>query len=191
MYIALRNIKVQTANGVEIRKPGEAVPEAEKWPNPRLWIERGYIEFSGKGGKGLPVHHRGKTLPNRKAEESDLKRGGLKKPEEKKADPILEEADKNEDGRISKTELLKLQRNQLDELAGNFNLEGPFKNKEAIADALLAIEGFGHLQPESETPVDPEPEADSAPESETPVDPELELDPFSEPEAPPADLPEE
>lgn len=48
MYIALRELKIDTtdANGkrfLEIRQPGEPVPEAESWRNPGIWIMRGDI----------------------------------------------------------------------------------------------------------------------------------------------------
>lgn len=43
-YIAVKSIKVQKSDGViDIRKPGEEVPEAKDWPNAALWIKRGYI----------------------------------------------------------------------------------------------------------------------------------------------------
>jgi hypothetical protein len=43
-YVALRSIKVQKPDRtVEIRSPGEAVPEADSWANVELWVRRGYI----------------------------------------------------------------------------------------------------------------------------------------------------
>ncbi len=43
MYIALRSMKVQTPTGMRMAQPGGAVPEAAGWPNPDLWVKRGYL----------------------------------------------------------------------------------------------------------------------------------------------------
>jgi len=43
-YVALRSMKVQKPDRtVEVRSPGDPVPEAESWPNVELWVRRGYI----------------------------------------------------------------------------------------------------------------------------------------------------
>ena len=43
-YIALRSLKVQKADRtLEIRKPGDPVPEAAEWKNLDLWIRRGFV----------------------------------------------------------------------------------------------------------------------------------------------------
>ena len=44
MYEAIRSMKVQAKHGVEIRQPGDAVPEAAGWANPDLWVKRGYLK---------------------------------------------------------------------------------------------------------------------------------------------------
>jgi hypothetical protein len=43
-YVALRSIKVQRPDrSLEIRSPGDPVPEAKTWRNVELWVRRGYI----------------------------------------------------------------------------------------------------------------------------------------------------
>lgn len=43
-YIALRSLKVQKADGtMDLRQPGEPVPEAAKWRNLELWVRRGWV----------------------------------------------------------------------------------------------------------------------------------------------------
>lgn len=43
-YVALRSIKVQKPDRtMDVRGPGDPVPEAETWRNVELWVRRGYI----------------------------------------------------------------------------------------------------------------------------------------------------
>jgi len=54
-YVALRSIKVQKSDRtVEVRNPGDPVPEADTWRNVELWVRRGYVA-PGDGTTLQPV----------------------------------------------------------------------------------------------------------------------------------------
>lgn len=43
-YVALRSLKVQKADGsMELRKPGDLVPEADSWVDAERWVRRLWI----------------------------------------------------------------------------------------------------------------------------------------------------
>jgi hypothetical protein len=70
-YTALRAMKVQTASGkYEMRKPGDPVPEAASWPNPGLWVKRGYLKKND--GKAAHEIERRAPKPPRPVTKADL-----------------------------------------------------------------------------------------------------------------------
>lgn len=43
-YVALRSMKIQKPDGtMELRKPGDPVPEADGWSDPERWVRRQWI----------------------------------------------------------------------------------------------------------------------------------------------------
>jgi hypothetical protein len=64
-YIALRSLKVQKADGtMEIRRPGDPVPEAATWKDVNRWVRRGWVAETDpstiKSKKAVP---RKKSVP--------------------------------------------------------------------------------------------------------------------------------
>lgn len=139
-YQCVRPMKVQTAEGkVELRNPGDPVPEADSWPNPGVWVKRGYIQKTD--GKAVPGLNREKLLPMHAATEEDIKRGaGTVVPQPGKPLPGHEQKPELPQDADSKSELMSLKRDDLEALAEEHGIENPsgYPNKGELADAILA-----------------------------------------------------
>jgi hypothetical protein len=138
-YVALKPIKVQklgtdgkpvrNAQGrpiLELRQPGDAVPEAATWPDAGLWEKRGYIERN-EGVK--PAKYRA------------IKPEFVAVP--KKGAAVEEPTSKGEAAPSSDlAELLELSKKDLSSLADELGVELPAKaTKDEIAAAILAKRG--------------------------------------------------
>ena len=142
-YVCVKPTKVQNDSGqVEIRQPGESVPEAANWPNPGMWIKRGYIRTDDHETAIASGYTREKLLPMRESTDEDIARGagtlvpkaGVPLPPGRD-DPggLLEDSD-------SKSELMSLSRADMESLATEHGVENAsdYPNKGELADAILA-----------------------------------------------------
>ena len=144
-YITARSMKIQKADGtVELRGPGQPVPEAETWANPAIWVKRGYI--TPTDGE-LVEYSRKKLKPARPSTSEDAKRAVARVPMPKAPlpgteEPAVELAGLPEDA-DTRTELLKMSRADLNEFAEDNGVAdaSSYSNKGALADAVLAIAG--------------------------------------------------
>lgn len=106
-YIALRSLKVQKPDGkMDLRAPGDPVPEAAKWKDVDRWVRRGWIAETDpatiKTKKGTP---RKKSVP------AKLKETVAAVPEAPAPEP--EPAPTGPTAPLSKDELAKLTKVQL------------------------------------------------------------------------------
>ncbi len=147
-YTCIRPMKVQNANGVvEMRAPGDPVPEAASWPNPALWIKRGFIQADDHATVLESGYTRDRLLPMREATEADKKRG-TGSPVPQRGKPLPGHAAKGDDtgdadgdaGGDDLSELMSLTRSDLDALAEEHGIDAPggMPNKEAVAKAIVA-----------------------------------------------------
>lgn len=75
-YIAQRTIKVQNSEGkIVIRNRGDDVPEADDFPNPEVWVRRGYIKPADVETGLASGYYRDKIKPMRAATDADAARG--------------------------------------------------------------------------------------------------------------------
>ena len=133
-YVAVRSIKVQTATGkVEIRMPGQEIPEAADWANPGLWVKRGYIRPKD-GTMPVPGVDRDKLLPAREATVEDAERS--KAPVPKPEEPLEGYTGSAEVQMDSKT-LMKLTNAELEELGSTFDLNLDGMVKKEMVEAIL------------------------------------------------------
>lgn len=121
-YIACRSIRVHMPDGsVQTRAPGDPVPEAAGWANPRAWCNRGWIRYVGEGLPPVGVD-RGKMRPPRAVTSEDLLKRGLSSPVMPASDMVMPNDPpapdqplsagvvftENDLGAMKKTELLEL-----------------------------------------------------------------------------------
>lgn len=146
MYKALKQLKVQTEDGkIEIRNPGDIVPEADDWPNLQPWISKGFIAPMDQETSSKHKWNRKKIKPARNSTEDDIARGkGSIEIEKDKLNQNDEEKGYNEKRKEhlnmveQKGELLSLSRADLDALALERNLDPQqYSNKNLLVDALL------------------------------------------------------
>lgn len=143
-YVARKPMKVQTEKGtIELRQPGDPVPEAANWPNPQLWVRRGHI--SPDTNEPVPEYERKKIQPMRKAEAEDVERGqnlGQKPPPVVPSDvpkgPVVDEEPQDR-----MEELMVLSRSDLNDLAAEHGIEdaGGKKNRTEVAKAIIEAQG--------------------------------------------------
>lgn len=139
-YICLKPMKVQVAPGViEMRKPGDPVPEAENWPNPAIWEKRGFIKLDD--GKPTPGYDRSKLVDMKPADSAAVVRSQpVSAPVPKAGEPIEGYTGQgNVEPTVSRDDLMALTRDQLNELAAQEGVEDAdsMPNKGAVADAIL------------------------------------------------------
>lgn len=80
-YTALKTMKVQNSAGqIEIRKPGDKVPEALTWPNVNVYIKRGFLEADDQQSANAAVYTRKKIKPAVVADENAKNRSISKPP---------------------------------------------------------------------------------------------------------------
>lgn len=162
-YIACRPMKVKTKTGdYVVRRAGEPIPEAENFPNPALWVKRGYMKRAD--GK-TTVPERGRYVPPRAATPADfehreerqaLKEQGVE-PEKVPFEPASPANIGPGDGKESAAvdfgdepeaapevpidpldKLMAMTRKQLAEMAGRYGIAvGTQDSKESIAKAIL------------------------------------------------------
>lgn len=142
-YVLMRSMKVQKDDGtVELRQPGDPCPEAAKWPNPGVWVRRGYIKPIE--AVNIPGYDRGKLKPMKEATAEDAKRG-QNAPDQRAAAQASAEVNTDagtgagEGEGDPMAELMALSRGDLNALAEEHGIEDPHKlpNKEAVASAIL------------------------------------------------------
>lgn len=85
MYVCCRSMKVQKgidSQGkpiMEMRQPGDDIPEAANWPNPGTWVNRGFIRLKD-GRNHIPGYDRGKLQPARESTDADTERATAQVP---------------------------------------------------------------------------------------------------------------
>lgn len=141
-YVLLRSMKVQKADGsYEMRQPGAAVPEAANWPNPGVWVKRGYIRPTD--GKAVVMGERAARQPMRAVTDADLEdwqnrkvsreNGTLDEPA-----PAPEETAE----KFTEDQLLAMTKDELLELAEGFGITAEKKATKAdLAQAILDAQG--------------------------------------------------
>lgn len=145
-YTCTKPMKVQVAPGkLEMRKPGDPVPEADTWANPGIWIKRGFIRPDDQETALASGYTREKLKPARPATDADAERG-MNTPVPKTNKPLpgyqgqgnVLSADAD-----TKTELMKMGREELEAFATDRGLTDPssYANKGLLADAILATAG--------------------------------------------------
>lgn len=139
-YIAARQMKVQVAPGkVEVRRPGEPVPEAEDWVNVGAYVRRGYLTHDGN--KDL-TYDRRKLKPSVVADDAARARGAAPGVTPAPLPPPLPTP-------VPTTgpaaDLMLLNRGDLDSLALEHGVERPERmaNKLLVVQALLAKQSAG------------------------------------------------
>jgi Rho termination factor, N-terminal domain len=164
-FIACRSLKVHTAHGqIEIRQPGDPVPEAEGWPNPNAWIKRGYIRYVGEGVPPVGVE-RAKHRPPRAVTADDLRARGLPVPahlENAKSAPVAAPAAKEpaEIASLDEESLQGMKKNELLRLAEELGLG--LTHHSSKDDIIAAILDFQAGQPGGESGDDEEAGAEDA-----------------------------
>ncbi len=136
-YTCIRPMKVQNASGeVEMRKPGDAVPEADTWANPGLWIKRGFIQADDIETSRKAGYSREKLLPAREATPEDNQQAVSKVPQQGTPLPGVDTDDASDE---QLSELLELSRSDLDALAEEHGIGEPAKmpNKKVVAEAII------------------------------------------------------
>lgn len=119
-YIICRAMRVQVRPGVvELRQPGERVPEANDWPNPGSWVRRGYIKPASPGP--IPGYDRGKLKPAVPA-----------KKREPTPEPAQEPAPK-----LTRDGLLSMKNADLEDLGDTFGLQLHGAKKSDMVEAIL------------------------------------------------------
>ncbi len=135
-YELVKAMKIQTADGkVELRQAGLPCPEADTWPNPAVWIKRGFIrpidhETALKSG-----YARDKLKPMVPAGPAAVARATSLVPVPGK--PLPGVLDEDQD---TISELKKMKREDLDKLAAKHEVADPasYPNKGELAKAVLA-----------------------------------------------------
>ena len=149
-YTCTKPFKVQKADGtMELRRPGQPVPEAAGWANPALWIKRGFIQADDHETAKASGYARDRLEPMREATAADAKRAEAHVPMPNKPLPGSEpdggegEGEGLSEDQDTKSELMKLRRDELEGLASEQGIEDPaeYPNKEALADAILEAAG--------------------------------------------------
>jgi hypothetical protein len=145
-YVVIKPMKVQKADGtIEIRQPGEAVPEADGWANPGIWVKRGFLAPTDQATANASGYMREKLKPMVEAGEDAAQRAEAPVPQPGQPLPgyqgqsAPEVVDGEED---PMAELLGLNRGDLNALAEDCCVEDPEKmpNKAAVAEAILAAQ---------------------------------------------------
>lgn len=144
MYVCARVMKIQKADGsIDIRKPGDEVPEAKDWHNLAMWVRRGYIRPIDR--VVIPGMDRTKLAPMVETvlHDSDpkttepkitLDTETVKQPKAEPKMPILADEKHKQIG-----ELLELSRTELNNIAGEEGIEDVKKmpNKTEVARAIV------------------------------------------------------
>jgi hypothetical protein len=137
MYVAVKSIKVQVGPGkIEIRQPGQSVPEAENWPNPGLWVKRGFIR-PADGAAVVPGYDRGKLQPAREATAEDAKRGEAKVPAPNKPIEGYQGQGQVKESELDAKTLSKMTNAELEDLGETFGLNLHGMKKADMVDAIL------------------------------------------------------
>lgn len=145
-YTCTRPMKVQNlkTGKVELRQPGQPVPEAESWPNAAIWIKRGYIQADDHETAAASGYTRDKLLPARKATKEDIARGknapvpktGEDLPGYQGQGDVLPVVTEKDDETLTEEQLLEMSEEDLLELGGTYDLS---LNGAEKADMVLAI----------------------------------------------------
>lgn len=140
-YTLLRSMKVKTADGrVELRQPGDKVPEAATWRDPGVWVKRGYIK-PDSGDVAYSMHSRGKKNKSRSATPEEIAERETRK-EKRKAEKVAKEVESEPinayDAEEIEKQLKELSKHDLMSLAeGNGIQMDPSAKKADIIQALL------------------------------------------------------
>jgi len=74
-YIALRSLKVQKADGtMDLRAPGDPVPEAANWKDVDRWVRRGWLSETD------PVTIKAKKAPRKKSVPAKVEKVVMEQP---------------------------------------------------------------------------------------------------------------
>jgi type IV secretory pathway VirB10-like protein len=129
MYTALKAIKVQVGPGkVELRQPGDPIPEAANWPKVSSWIDSGHIKPDD--ATTVPRNSRQKLKPMVAAKKAAPLPPPPPAPPE--SDELPEEGD-------TRSELMAMSRREMNQFAeDNTDLDPKsYPNKTALAEAIL------------------------------------------------------
>ena len=143
MYKAVRSFKVQNADGsYRIVQPGEAVPEAESWPNRKAYIERNWL--CREGEEPTNRHYSDSVrvatkAPVKAAKAPEAKpEAPAKAPEEPAAEAAPEAApEAPEEAPLTEEALAKLSKNKVQELADSMGIN-PDQSKTKLIAGILA-----------------------------------------------------
>jgi len=149
-YTCMKPMKVQNlqTGKVDNRKPGDPVPEAASWPNPAVWVKRGFIQPDDAMTAQECGYVRGRLQPARASTEEDIRRGNsstVPKLNEPLPGHAAGGAPADDHGDASpRTELLKLSRSDMEASAKAHGLSSPesYSNKGLLADAILEAAGY-------------------------------------------------
>lgn len=147
-YICLKPMKVALTDGsgrTELRRPGDAVPEASTWANPALYIRRGWISATDGDTMRASGYHRDKLKPMVVADaaakaraQAPVPQTGEQLPGYKGPESEEKSTDSDQDEAIA--EMMELSRSDLDALAEEHGVDDSDKmpNKRAVAEAIVA-----------------------------------------------------
>ena len=76
-YTCIKPMKVQNpkTGKVDLRNPGDPVPEADDWVNAGLWVKRGFLMPDDQETLNASGYVRDRLQPRRKATAKDIQRG--------------------------------------------------------------------------------------------------------------------
>ena len=140
MYVALKSFKVKQADGsYRMTKPGEPVPEAVEWRNPKAYIERRWICLEEDYGKSHRRHFSAKKAVAVKVEKPAPAAAPPPPEPEPEPEPEAEEETEDDGEKYSEKELNAKSKKELQEIAELLDID-PSQNKADLVDCILAVQ---------------------------------------------------